>query len=146
VKENKRVLVIDASIAVKLFLPEDHSDRAVKIFSMLNAKPPALIFVPELFFIECANVFRSRYKLGGMTSVEAKRAFEILCSFPLQSLSTAELSSMALDLALRHDISVYDACYLAASIHLNARLLTADKKLVGKLKNTNYDVAWIDGY
>jgi len=142
-KPRKDALVVDASVAVKLFLPEELADRAEQIFSLMDADDPSVIFVPELFFLECANVFRSRCKLRAMKPDEAKAALEILHSLPLQSLSMKELSGMALDLALEHDLSVYDACYLAAAAYIKGTLVTADRKLVRKLIGSEHHVIWL---
>ena len=49
--------VVDASVAVKLALPEALSDRAETLFGLLTTDPPVRLFVPDLFYIESANVF-----------------------------------------------------------------------------------------
>ena len=45
--------VVDASVAIKLFLREELSDRAAALFAQLTLSPPARFFVPDHFFIEC---------------------------------------------------------------------------------------------
>ena len=47
--------VVDASVAIKLFINEPLSDQAEALFSILEAAPAAL-YVPDLFFIECTNL------------------------------------------------------------------------------------------
>jgi len=139
-----RVLVIDASVAVKLVLPEEYADQAELAFSLLEADPPWEVYVPEFFYLECANVFRSRVKRRGMTPDQARQAFAVIRAFPLRVVPTADLSTAALDLALEYDLSVYDACYLAAAaVGKGARLATADRKFVEKLADTPYSVTWI---
>jgi predicted nucleic acid-binding protein len=48
--------VVDASVGIKLFLKEPLSERADILFSRLVDDPPARFYVPDLFFVECANV------------------------------------------------------------------------------------------
>lgn len=48
--------VVDASVGIKLFLVEPLSDEAHALFAHLTDDPPARLYVPELFFIECANI------------------------------------------------------------------------------------------
>lgn len=139
-------LVVDASVAIKLFLPEELSEQAANVFSSLEANPPVAIYVPEFFYIECANVFRSRVKRQGMSGEAAKEAFAILSAFPFRLLSTAELSAEALDLALDHDLSVYDACYAAAASRLKAPLVTADQRLVHQLVKSEVKTLWLGDY
>jgi len=55
----------------------------------------------------------------------------------LNVLSTGELSEEAVDLALTHDMSIYDSLYISAARKLDATLYTAD----GKLHNASKNVA-----
>ena len=48
--------VVDASVGIKLFLREPLSDAAHAFFAHLAEDPPARLFVPDLFFVECANI------------------------------------------------------------------------------------------
>jgi len=49
---------------------------------------------------------------------------------------TFALMPDALDLALTHAISAYDACYVALASRLGRPLVTADQRLVQKLAGT----------
>ena len=136
-------LVIDASVAVKLFIPEEYSDSAIQIFKLLEAPDPAGLFVPDLFYIECANVFRTRVKFGGMSGDEARKAHDILLGFPLERVPTTGLSASALALSLQYDLSVYDACYLALASLIGSPLVTADRKFARKMSGSDLPVIWI---
>lgn len=125
--------VVDASVGVKLFLDESGSEEAARMFALLGHEPPHVIAVPDLFFIECANVFRSRVHRRLMVADRAREALTILMRLPLQSVSSPELHLLALDLALTHGLSVYDATYSALAQRLGAPLVTADRKLARKL-------------
>jgi predicted nucleic acid-binding protein len=76
-------LVVDASVGVKLFLEEDGSREAEGIFSLLAGDSPRILAVPDLFFVECANVFRSRVHRRLMKPAAARDAFGILRALPL---------------------------------------------------------------
>ena len=54
-----------------------------------------------------------------------------------------KLDEEALEIALRHRITAYDACYVAASKQTRFPLITADEKLVMKLAKGSYDVQWL---
>jgi predicted nucleic acid-binding protein len=61
--------VLDASIGIKLFLAEPLSARVDALFDHLTDALPARFYVPDLFYIECANVLwksvrRFGYPLG----------------------------------------------------------------------------------
>ncbi len=127
--------VVDASVGVKLFLEESGSEEAESVFALLGHEPPHVIVVPDLFFIECANVFRSRVHRRLMDADKARKSFVILMRLPLQSISSSELAPLALDLALAHGLSVYDATYAALAVRLGAPLVTADGTLARKLED-----------
>jgi len=58
----------------------------------------------------------------------------------LRVVSTADLMADAVNIALAHGISAYDASYVALSQQVDATLLTLDQKLVNALAATSYDV------
>ena len=47
-----------------------------------------------------------------------------------------DLITPAWDLSCNHRITIYDALFVAASIHCDAPLVTADKKLAGAVSTT----------
>ena len=48
--------VVDASVGVKIFVPEALSAQAQTVFMRFASENDAELIVPDLFFIECANV------------------------------------------------------------------------------------------
>jgi predicted nucleic acid-binding protein len=125
---------VDASVGVKLFLEGSGSEEAERLFALLGRDPPHVIAVPDLFFIECANVFRSRVHRRLMTAEQARQAFAILRTLPLQTVSSPEVTPAALDLALALGLSVYDGTYAALAERLGVPLVTADERLARKLE------------
>ncbi|MEH2034240.1 MAG: type II toxin-antitoxin system VapC family toxin [Nostoc sp.] len=48
--------VVDASVAIKQFIPDDPlTPKVNQLFTHL-ANPQTAIFVPDLFYIECGNI------------------------------------------------------------------------------------------
>lgn len=66
-----------------------------------------------------------------------------LLDLPISITPTADLAAEALDLALAHDITVYDATYLALAIRETATLVTADEKLAHRLAGLGSTVRWL---
>jgi predicted nucleic acid-binding protein len=84
---------------------------------------------PELLVIETANALCGYVRSNRLTPSQAGRALGILIG---SSVSLEPLSSLvadALELALRHRISAYDASYLALAERTEAVLVTADRRL-----------------
>jgi predicted nucleic acid-binding protein len=138
--------VVDASVGIKLFLVEPLSDRADALFSHSIAPPPARFYVPDLFFIECTNILWKYTRRYGYPPEAALQDVADLTQLPLQTVSTADLAETALALAVAHEISAYDAAYVALAQRLSLPLVTADEKLVSHLVGTEMDVRWLGAW
>jgi predicted nucleic acid-binding protein len=121
--------VLDASVGIKLFVEEEFSDKVQTLFSKLAEDPQAEIHVPDLFYIECANIllkYTRRYK----RPIEDSLAdLEDLNKLALKSTSTADLIEDALLLANEKNLTAYDACYAVLAQKLELPLITADAPL-----------------
>ena len=66
-----------------------------------------------------------------------------LTGLPMQIVSTAALAEGALDLAVRHGCSAYDAAYVALAQQLRLPLVTADEALVRRFERTGLEVRFL---
>ncbi|HJZ45976.1 MAG TPA: type II toxin-antitoxin system VapC family toxin [Roseiflexaceae bacterium] len=138
--------VIDASVAIKLFVIEPLSDRADILFDGLAKDPPARFYVPDLLFVECANILWKHIRRFGYPAENAREDVADLRTLALHSVSTADLIGDALPIALANEISAYDACYVALAHRLSVPFITADEALVRKLDGTGYDIRSLGGF
>ena len=122
--------IIDASIGIKLFIEDPLSETVHAFFAQLADEPPARFYVPDLFYIEIANVLWKYVRWQGLTPSDAHDYIASLGRLALQSFPTSELMGDALTLAIAYQITAYDAAYLALAQRLDLRFLTADAKLV----------------
>ena len=137
------VHIVDASVAIKLFLPEEHSENAERLFARLDSGRPFSLAAPDLLFIECAQVLWKRVTFKDMQREEAGRALATLLALPIASVPAAQLAPAALALAMRLGITAYDACYAALAQDLGAPLVTADKRLAEKLSKGRVTALWL---
>ena len=128
---NPRQIIIDSSVAIKWYLPDEFSDSALKIKSAF-AKGTILIAVPLLFFYEINNILRTTIKNLRITREASVRAYQDLLELNFTSYSSKELFKMALEKALVLDITSYDASYVCLAEYLQTPFFTADEKLVKK--------------
>lgn len=137
--------VVDASVGIKQFIPYPLSPKVNQLFAHLSY-PQTKIFVPDLFYIECANILWKcvRAKLYAAADVPADLA--TLKTFPLGVVSNADLMEEAVSIGYSHGISAYDASYVALSNQVGATLLTLDQRLVNALANTTYDVCLFNNF
>jgi predicted nucleic acid-binding protein len=135
--------VVDASVGIKLLIEEPGSLEADRLFAVLAASPPARFYVPDLFFIECANILWKYVRRFGYPAENARSDIADLLVLDLSAISTTALLPMALEQAIEYDITVYDACYVVLAQELTFPLVTADKKLLRKLADSEVEVKYL---
>jgi predicted nucleic acid-binding protein len=139
------ICVVDASVAVKLCLAEALSADAHALFALL-ADPTTVFHVPDLFYIECANILWKQTQWASVTVSQAAAHYAALAALPLQRTPTGDLAGDALSFAAAHGITAYDACYVVLAQRHGTFLLTADNKLVQKLAGTSVAVTWLGSW
>lgn len=130
--------VVDTSVCIKQFIPDPLSPKVVELFAHL-VNPQTELFVPDLFYIECANTLWKYVRAGRYTAADVQADLATLKALPLRVISTADLMEDAVTIGLAYGISAYDACYVALSQQVSAMLLTLDQRLVRSIA-TAYDV------
>ena len=126
--------VVDASVGIKLFVDEEFSEQAHALFTYLAADPPAELFVPDLFYIECTNILLKYTRRFGRSLEDSQTDLIDLWRLALKPTSTVDLMENALLLASGLSLSAYDACYAVLAKQLDIPLLTADQPLARKLE------------
>jgi predicted nucleic acid-binding protein len=117
------VIVVDASVILELLLNRPPAERiAQRILT-----PEESLHVPHLLDLEVAQVLR-RYVLGdGLRPARAGQALDDLADLPLNRYPHDVLLPRIWE--LRHNLSAYDAAYVALAETLDAVLLTRDERL-----------------
>jgi predicted nucleic acid-binding protein len=118
--------VVDASVGGKWFVQEKHTDSALALLRAVRE-----LFVPELFYAEAGSVLWKKVRRNELGAADARKAFASLLGFRrLAPRPIKPLMPYALELALRHQCTVYDALYLALAVQLDCPVVTADRKLI----------------
>jgi predicted nucleic acid-binding protein len=117
------LFVLDASVAIKWFLPENHSEAACRLLAQQHS-----LYAPDLIFSEFANVLWKRVWKNEISKNEADSTLEGLLALHLQVQPSQSLMPLALEIACRVNRTVYDSLYLAGAIVLSSLLVTADGK------------------
>lgn len=117
------MIVLDASAIVELLLSTARGRRIAD-----RLKDPALgLHVPHLVDVEVTQTLRRLLRDGDIDSASAKSALEVLQQLDLER--HAHNSLLIRVWALRANLTVYDAVYVALAEALKAPLLTCDTKL-----------------
>ncbi|MEM9273123.1 MAG: type II toxin-antitoxin system VapC family toxin [Cyanobacteria bacterium P01_F01_bin.143] len=136
--------VIDANVGIKRFISDPLSAKTKQLLDTLR-NPQTEIFIPDLFYIEVANIFWKYVRAELYPASQAQTDLEILKKFPFKVISTSELMSDAVNLAINFRISAYDAAYVALSRRVKAPLLTLDKKLIRALDGSQFNlISFVD--
>lgn len=96
------------------------------------------IVVPEIFYSELASTCWKSVKRRGVPIGCAIAYLDCVMDLPLETYSDRELSDVALENALRFNISVYDALYLSLAEVYLAPFVTADEALVKACKRFDF--------
>jgi predicted nucleic acid-binding protein len=115
------MLVIDASAAVEYLL---RTEVGVRIAPTVEAET---LIAPALLDAEVLSVLRREHLRGALHERRAQEALEDLRDWDLERLAHGPLLLEAW--RMRHNVSGYDALYLAAAKVHHAAVLTADGPL-----------------
>jgi len=132
--------IVDASVLVKLVLPEDGSAAATALMHPTEQGDPPRRVVPDLIYHECANILWKRVRRGEFSAAVAETRLGQLLSLPLSVWAARDLVLRALALASSLGLSAYDAAYVALAELLGVPLITADTALAQKARAGGHDV------
>lgn len=83
--------------------------------------------VPDLAYVETVAVLRKRWLSKSISEAEFREAVAVLQQYPMAFYPTAGLLTRAVE--LRHNVSAYDAMYIALAEGLQCPLVTGDARL-----------------
>lgn len=119
------MIIVDASALLEVLL-RTTSARAVeeRLFS-----PDETLHAPHLIDVEIAQVIRRYAGNGEIDADRGRAALADLSDFPVRRYPHDLLLPRIW--ALRHNLTAYDATYVALAEALDAPLLTRDRRLAG---------------
>ena len=134
-------LVVDASVAVKWYIPEIHGDEAERILGSGYE-----MCAPDLLYSEVANVLWKHARRDAITVERAKAIMAALSRVSIRLYRAPPLVPQALDIALGLDRTVYDSLYLALAGSLGCKMVTADRRLYNSVRNSEQApvIAWVE--
>jgi predicted nucleic acid-binding protein len=122
------VFVVDASLVIKWFVPEIHSEAARR---WLDASHDYV--APDLLFAEVGNVVWKKVRRNELEETEARQLVVDLAQVAVETVATRGLLEDALALALTAGISVYDAMYLTLAVRFETEVITGDDRFADKV-------------
>ena len=120
--------VVDASVVVKWFVPEIHSDAARRLLTLHHE-----YFAPDLLFAETANTIWKKIRRGELPAEHGRQLVDDIGRVAVEMIPCRMLAVDAHELANSTGRTVYDLMYLALAIRLKTIMLTADERLEAAL-------------
>jgi predicted nucleic acid-binding protein len=115
--------VVDASVAVKWYVPEVHSVEAERLLD-----PAYDLHAPDLIVPEFGNILWKKVGRGELTVAHARKIVEAFIGVPMFKHPTSPMLEAAFDGAVQSTQTVYDWTYLALAVALDCPMVTADEK------------------
>jgi len=124
------VVVADASVVVKWFVEEEHTDAALRLRDDYVDRTVD-IASPDLLPHEVLNALRYNPGLGERQLKEIVEALDkySLWLAPLEG----ELAETSVENSMRHGISVYDSAYISLGQIREIPVYTADRRLMNRV-------------
>lgn len=136
-------IVVDASVAFKVVIQEEFTDRARALFAATLSAGRSLLGPPHLAS-EVTNAIYQRLRRRNITTDEANQALREFLQLPIQLIAPPELYEKAFLFARTNGLtSTYDSLYVVLAQTVEAELWTADRTLVNSVGAVAPWVRWI---
>lgn len=133
-----RTLVLDTSVAVKFYVPEELREEALEILAAAEAGRLELV-APSTLQPEFFNALWWKHRKDELSREEVREGWEqLVADSPASLYAPEDLMRLAAEIALGSGVIIYDALFLALAEAADTLVVTADGKLLKALEDTSY--------
>ena len=122
------MIVLDASLINKLFLPNEAGHEEVKAIIKNHLLGKEHVIVPDLLFYEVANTLATKSEIILEYTLESLSQLYAL-NLKVTPFSEKTINKSA-EFAKEYNVTVYDAIYAVLAKQKKCELITADEKFV----------------
>ena len=125
--------VLDCSVAMAWVFPDEATESTGRLRdSLIDGRA----FVPSLWPVEVASVLLAATRRRRLGAEEWPRVCANLEALPIEidPVSMSRTWGAALDLAVEHRLSAYDAMYLELALRMRLPLATLDRALAAAVR------------
>jgi len=130
-------LVLDTSVAVKWYLPEDLHDEAIGLLRRAEAGDVDLL-APGTVQPEFFNALWWQHRREGLPLDSVRNLWRRFALDPVVLYAPEDLMPRAAEIALQTRVIIYDALFLALAENSETVVVTADGKLLKALEGSPY--------
>lgn len=124
-------VVVDASVAIKWFVPEVHAEAARRLL-----REGVTLLAPDLIWAEFANALWRKWRAGELAAEEVQEILGDFRRFPLRIHAGEALYEVAWPVAQSSGRTFYDSLYLALALSTGCQMVTADLRFYHALQDT----------
>jgi predicted nucleic acid-binding protein len=132
-----RELILDTSVAVKFYLPEDLRKEALTLLAAVG-EGRAKLLAPSTVQPELFNALWQQHRRGKLSHEEVGEHWGDFSVTSVDLYAPEDLMPRAAQMALQTGVIVYDALFLALAEDAGTLLVTADDRLLKALRGTSH--------
>ncbi|OQA46200.1 MAG: tRNA(fMet)-specific endonuclease VapC [Chloroflexi bacterium ADurb.Bin325] len=124
-------VVVDASVAIKWFVPEIHAAAARRLL-----REGLTLLAPDLIWAEVANALWRKWREQELPAEAVEGILDDFRRYPLHITSGESLYDVAWPVAQGSGRTFYDSLYLALAMSNGCPMVTADLRFYNAIKDT----------
>lgn len=132
-----RELILDTSVAVKFYLPEEGREEALALLAAVG-RDKAKLLAPSTVQPELFNALWQQHRRGKLSREETGEHWSDFSVTSIDLYAPEDLMPRAARIALETEVIIYDALFLALAEDAETVVLTADGRLLKALQGTIY--------
>jgi predicted nucleic acid-binding protein len=133
--------VVDASVAIKWFVPEIHADAARRLL-----REGITLLAPDLIWAEVANALWRKWRNQELSAETVEGILNDFRRYPLRIYAGESLYDVAWPVARGSGRTFYDSLYLALAMSNGCLMVTADLRFYNAIKDTTWSryCLWVE--
>lgn len=132
-----RELVLDTSVAVKFYLPEEGREEALALLAAVG-EGEAKLLAPSTVQPELFNALWQQHRRGKLSREEVGEHWGDFSVTSIDLYAPEDLMPRAAQMALETGVIIYDALFLALAEDAETVMVTADDRLLKALEGAAY--------
>ncbi len=137
--------VIDAGVILKAYFPDEEYNADAQRLMKDYAEGGIKLHAPHLVMYEMTNAVMIAKKRERLSEQVAQEIVSEIGEIEI-GLQGVDDAGRLLAMAFKYGMTAYDASYMALSETLDARLITADRKLYNAVQSSFPGIVWIGDY